>query len=178
MCVFISMKQLIRQILREELSNKQQMLTDLIKTSGFNVASKMVGGIDNVISILYGGDFDKFVKDNNIQVVKFSNDGLNMYIHPVLADLLGANDKKFLGADYLDLGKFRYGTKEGLQYSFNAELMPIKQNGEVVNYRVVGMSGDSGFGYSGISKRNTLGKRYRQQIFKQIVDKFGLEKYL
>ena len=176
--VFIIMKELIKKVIREELTNKQQMLIDLTKSSGFKTASNAVGGIDNYINILYGGDFKKFTEDNNIQVVKFSNDGLNMYIHPILSDLLGANDKKFLGADYLDLGKFSYGTKGGIQYSFNAELMPMKQSGEVVNYRVVGTSGDSGFGYSFITKRNTLGKRNRQQIFKQIIDKYGLEKYL
>jgi hypothetical protein len=172
------MKSLIRKIIREELTNKQQMLVDLTKSAGIKTASNAVGGIDNYINLLYGGDFEKFVKDNDIQVVKFSNDGMNMYIHPILADLLGAKDKKFLGADYLDLGKFRYGPNGGIQYSFNAELMPVKQNGEVINYRVVGTSGDSGFGYSFITKRNTLGKRARQQIFKQIIDKYRLEKYL
>jgi hypothetical protein len=174
------MKDLIRKVLREELTNKQQMLVDLTKSSGFKTASNAVGGIDNYINILYGGDFKKFIEDNNIQVVKFSNDGMNMYIHPLLADLLGAKDKKFLGADYLNLGKFRYGTQgtNGSGYSFNAELMPMKQNGEVVNYKVVGTSGDSGFGYSFITKRNTLGKRNRQQIFKQIIDKYGLEQYI
>jgi hypothetical protein len=172
------MKSLIRKIIREELTNKQQMLINLTKSTGFKTAANAVGGIDNYIDILYGGNFKKFAEDNNIQVVKFSNDGLNMYIHPTLADLLGANDKKFLGADYLDLGKFRYGPKGGIQYSFNAELMPMKQNGEVVNYRVVGTSGDSGFGYSFITKRNTLGMRARKQIFSQIIDKYGLEEYL
>lgn len=176
--VFIVMKDFIRKVLREELTNKQQMLVDLTKSSGFKTASNAVGGIDNYINILYGGDFKKFIEDNNIQVVKFSNDGMNMYIHPLLADLLGAKDKKFLGADYLDLGKFGYGPQGGIRYSFNAELMPMKQDGEVVNYRVVGTSGDSGFGYSFITKRNTLGKRNRQQIFKQIIDKYGLEQYI
>lgn len=176
--VFIIMKDLIRKVLREELTNKQQMLVDLTKSSGFKTASNAVGGIDNYINILYGGDFKKFIEDNNIQVVKFSNDGMNMYIHPLLADLLGAKDKKFLGADYLDLGKFSYGPQGGIRYSFNSELMPMKQNGEVVNYKVVGTSGDSGFGYSFITKRNTLGKRNRQQIFKQIIDKYGLEQYI
>lgn len=172
------MKDLIKRIIREELTNKQQFLWDLTKSSGYNTAFKMVGGVENYINILYGGDYEKFVRDNNIQVVKFGNDGLSMYIHPTLAHLLGAKDKKFLGVDYLDLGKFSFGPKGGIQYSFNADLMPVKQNGEVINYKVVGTSGDSGFGYSFISKRNTLGKRARQQIFKQIIDKFGLQKYI
>ena len=172
------MKDLIRQVLREELTSTQEKLTRLTQSLGISKAADFVGGIDRYINILYGGDFEKFIKENDIQAVRFSNDGLNMYIHPVLGNLLGAKDKKFLGADYLDLGKFGYGPKDGIRYSFNAELMPMKQNGEVINYRVVGTSGDSGFGYSFINKRNTLGKRARQQIFKQIIDKYNLQKYI
>jgi hypothetical protein len=54
----------------------------------------------------------------------------------------------------------------------------VKSNGEIIRYKVVGASGDSGFGYSFITKRNTLGKRNRQQIFSQIIDKYKLKKYL
>jgi len=174
------MKDLIRQVLREELTSTQEKLVRLTQSLGISKAADFVGGIDRYINILYGGDFEKFVKENGIQVVRFSNDGLNMYIHPVLANLLGAKDKKFLGADYLNLGKFRYGTQgtNGRGYSFNAELQPMKQNGEVINYKVVGTSGDSGFGYSFINQRNTLGKRARQQIFQQIIDKYNLQKYI
>ena len=170
------MKQLIRQILREELSNKQQMLTDLIKTSGGEIASKMVGGYDNLINILYDGDFKNYDKENNIDAVRFGSDGMSMYFHPSFVEILGLKNGHWMGEKIL--GRFSYGSPNGLRYSISANLYPLKQNGEITSYKVVGMSGDSGFGYSGISKRNTLGKRYRQQIFKQIVDKFGLEKYL
>jgi hypothetical protein len=40
------------------------------------------------------------------------------------------------------------------------------------------MSGDSGFGYGFLSQRNTLGKRYRQQIFEQIIDKIKLGEFM
>jgi hypothetical protein len=46
-----------------------------------------------------------------------------------------------------------------------------------IMWRVVGTSGDSGFGYGFISTRNTLGKRARMQIFKQIIDKYKLDSY-
>lgn len=167
------MKELIRRILKEELTSKQQKILDLVKTSGFKTAAKMVGGPENYIKLMYDGDFDKFVKDNNIRIVKFSDDGLNMYLDPIFVDLLMLDNGSF---GEKKLGKFSYG-KGGLTYSFTAQLQPIKQDGEVVRYRVVGTSGDSGFGYSFISKRNTLSKRNRQQIFKQIIDKYGLEEY-
>lgn len=172
------MKDLIRQVLREELTSTQEKLIRLTKSLGTSKAAKFIGGVDMYIKIMYGGDLGKFFKDNDIQPVKFSNDGLNMYVHPLVGDLLGVTNKKFYGENYLELGKFRYGSKGGIQYAFNAELMPMKQNGEVINYRVVGTSGDSGFGYSFINKRNTLGKRFRQQIFQQIIDKYNLQKYI
>jgi hypothetical protein len=47
----------------------------------------------------------------------------------------------------------------------------------MVYWKVVGTSGSHGFGYAFITKRETLGVRYRQQIFKQILDKYDLKKY-
>lgn len=173
----MKMRENIKQIIREEIS-KSDKIKELIASQGFDFASKIVGGIDRVINIVYGGDFEKFVKDNDIKVVTFSNDGLNMYLHPSLVEYLGEPDKRFPSSEYKSIGKFRYGPSGGLNYSFTADLQPVKQNSSIVKYRVVGTSGDSGFGYSFITKRNTLGKRYRQQIFQQIIDKYNLQKYL
>ena len=82
------MRDLIKKILKEELTLKQQHIVDLVKTSGFKTAIKMVGGPENYIKLMYGGDFNKFVKDNNIRIVKFSDDGLNMYLDPIFVELL------------------------------------------------------------------------------------------
>lgn len=170
------MKHLIRKILKEQLSDRQQILTNLIKTSGGEVASKMVGGYDNLIKILYNGDFENYAKENNIEVVRFGSDGMSMYLHPSIVELLGLKSGNW-GNEKV-LGEFSYGSPNGIRYAFTANLQPIKQNGEVIKYKVVGTSGDSGFGYGFINKKNTLGKRYRHQIFKQIIDKFELGKYL
>lgn len=170
------MRELIRKILKEQISEKQQMLSDLLKSSGGEVASKMVGGYENLINILYGGDFKNYAKENNIDVVRFGSDGMNMYLDPAIVELMGLEDGRHNNEKIL--GRFSYGSPNGLRYAFASFLQPIKQDGKVITYRVVGTSGDSGFGYSFITKRNTLGKRYRQQIFKQIVDKFDLKKYL
>jgi hypothetical protein len=167
------MRDLIRRIIKEQIVDKKQMLQDLVKSSGITTAIKIVGGPENYIKLMYDGDFDKFVKDNNIQIVKISDDGMNMYLTPIFVDLLMLDNSNFGGKK---LGKFRFGSKDGLNYSFNAELLPVRSNGEIIRYRVVGTSGDSGFGYSFITKRNTLGKRNRQQIFSQIMDKYGLQK--
>ena len=167
------MRDLIRRIIKEQIVDKKQMLQDLVKSSGFNTGVKMVGGPENYIRLMYGGDFNKFVQDNNIQVARISDDGMNMYLDPMFVDLMMLDNSNFGGKK---LGKFRFGSKDGLNYSFNAELLPVRSNGEIIRYRVVGTSGDFGFGYSFITKRNTLGKRNRQQIFSQIMDKYGLQK--
>ena len=172
------MKDLIKQVLREELTSTQEKLSRLSKSLGIKGAAEFVGGIDRYIYIMYGGDFEKFVKDNDVKVVTFSSDGLNMYLHPLLVELIGLTDRRFLGTEIKQLGKFSYGTQTGIKYSFTADLMPMKQDGEITKYRVVGSSGDSGFGYSFITKRNTLSKRARQQIFQQIIDKYDLQKYI
>jgi hypothetical protein len=166
---------LVKRVIKENLLNTRQLIKDLVKSSGITAAIKIVGGPENYIKLMYDGDFDKFVKDNNIQIVKISDDGMSMYLDPTFVDLLMFDDSMF-GAK--KLGKFRYGPKDGLNYSFDAELLPQKSNGEIIRYKVVGTSGDSGFGYSFITKRNTLGKRNRQQIFKQIIEKYNLEKFL
>jgi hypothetical protein len=56
--------------------------------------------------------------------------------------------------------------------------MPMILNSGQKIWRVVGQSGDYGFGYSFITKKNTLGKRARRQIFQQVIDKYGLNSYV
>jgi len=73
-----------------------------------------------------------------------------------------------------ELGSFRW-TSGGMNYKFNAVLYPITYTSGKKMWRVIGTSGDHGFGYYWITKRNTLGKRARIQIFKQIIDKYKLE---
>lgn len=159
-------------------SEKQKMLRDLANVSGAKTAFNAVGGVENYIKILYGGDIDKFLGDNK-DLVRITSDGMNMYFNPFLVEILPLDKSRLFGnKDVKNLGDFSFGPKNGIRYRFRADLYPVTQNGEITSYRVAGMSGDSGFGYSFISKRNTLSKRNRQQIFKQILDKYGLEKYI
>ena len=64
-----------------------------------------------------------------------------------------------------------------MNYRFDARLVLIKYYSGKKTWRVVGSSGDHGFGYPWISRRNTLGKRARLQIFKQIINKYNLNFY-
>jgi|TARA_R110000868_G_scaffold187261_1_gene429782 hypothetical protein len=174
------MKELIRKILKEETSpNEKETIQDLIKDFGYETAIKYLGGLDNFINIMYDGDLIKFSEDTTTPIVYLSADGMNLYLHTTLVDQLGLENVNSSASTFSrpkTLGKFRYGSKNDIPYAFTANLEPTRLHN--IYYKVVGSSGDSGFGYNFITKRNTLSKRYRQQIFKQIIDKYDLEPYM
>jgi len=108
-----------------------------------------------------------------------STDKKSLYLHEALVEKLKLKDGKFMSRDEKELGDFRFGTKDNMMYKFTARLFPtqlVLHNQPY--YKVVGLSGDSGFGYGFISQKNILGLRHRQQIFKQIIDKYNLEPYM
>jgi hypothetical protein len=172
------MKELIRKILKEEtLPDEKETIQDLIKDFGYENAVKYIGGVENLIKILYDGDLIKFSEDTTTPLAYMSLDRMNLYLHKALVDELGIEDSKSWYSGEKDLGKFRFGSKNGHEFNFNARMRPQRVHDQEY-YKVLGMSGDSGFGYTDIAKKNTLGVRYRQQIFKQIIDKYGLEPYM
>jgi len=170
------MKELIRKILKEETSvDQKETIQDLIKDFGYETAIKYLGGVDNFINIMYDGDLIKFSKDTRTPMAYISSIELNLYLHEALVKKLNFEDAVWRGEK--ELGNFTFGSKNDIQYKFRANLLPTRLHNQTY-YKVVGTSGDSGFGYGYITKRNTLGKRYRQQIFKQIIDKYDLEPYM
>ena len=171
------MRDLIKKILREQSESKKDAIKSLIQKSGIETASKMMGGIDNIINIIYDGDIMNFSEETHTPLAYMSVDGMSLYLHEILVEKLGLENSMYGRETHKDLGKFRFGAKNGMQYAFNANARPTRLHDQPY-YKVVGASGDSGFGYYGFTKRNTLGKRYRQQIFKQIIDKYGLEPYM
>ena len=177
MSIIVNMKDLIRKILREQTESKKDAIKSLIKKSGLETAARVMGGVDSLIKILYDGDMIKFSEETNTPLAYMSLDKMNLYLHEALVNELGLKDIGWAGRNEKELGKFAYGSKNGLRYAFNATLAPTRLHNQNY-YRVVGTSGDSGFGYSFINKKNILGLRYRQQIFKQIIDKYDLSKYM
>ena len=173
------MKELIRKILKEETSpNEKETIQDLIKDFGYETAIKYLGGLDNFINIMYDGDLIKFSEDTTTPIAYLSRDLMNFYLHEALVKQLGFEDRKLgYSSGEKELGNFRFGGKNATDYSFHARLRPTIVHNQTY-YKVFGMSGDSGFGYSDITKKNTLDIRYRQQIFKQIIKKYGLEPYM
>jgi hypothetical protein len=161
----------------EDKQSKIENIRQLIKDPNQFETMVKVMGIENIIKIAYDGDIIKFSEDTTTPLAYMSTDRMNLYLHKALVDELGLKDIGWAGRNEKELGKFAYGSKNGLRYAFNATLAPTRLHNQNY-YRVVGTSGDSGFGYSFINKKNILGVRYRQQIFKQIIDKYDLSKYM
>jgi hypothetical protein len=156
----------------EDRESKINDIKELLKDPNqFTSIIKMMGGPSNLIDRVYNGDIKEFSKDTGTKLAWISIDGTRMFIHDGLEDItwLTRPEKK--------LGDFRFGPKNGTQYKFTARLTPTTVNNQPY-YKVVGTSGDSGFGYGFISQKNLLGKRYRGQIFQQIIDKYNLQEYM
>ncbi len=161
----------------EDKESKIEDIKQMIKNDGRLESIIKMMGVENLIKIIYDGDIIKFSEDTNTPLAYMSADRMNLYLHASLVDELGLRNLNWSNRNEKELGKFKFGSKNGHQYAFNAVLYPARLHNQNY-YRVVGTSGDSGFGYGFISKKNTLGVRYRQQIFQQIIDKYDLSKYM
>jgi hypothetical protein len=146
----------------------------MILDDGVRETAKLFGGINNMVNSVFDGDYEKFIKEFNILPYRISSDP-NLYINDFMVDLLDLPETNSPRPEK-QLGDFRW-TSGGINYKFTARLYRINYTNGEIEWRVVGTSGDSGFGYSFISKRNTLGKRARMQIFKQIIDKYDLDRF-
>lgn len=122
-------------------------------------------------------DFD-WIKDiTPLEPYRISSEP-NLYIDDTVVQLLGLSYAPFGGGLEKELGNFYWEERAGIKYKFTAYLRRMEFASGKIEWRVVGQSGDYGFGYSFISQRNTLGKRARMQIFKQIIDKYNLDGFV
>ena len=170
------MENLIRKILREETSDRaKEKLLALKDKIGLGPTMKVVGGFKNFIKITYDGDIKKYFEDNNIKPYYITAEP-NLYIADIIVQSLDLPDAHFGSGREKELGKFSW-VSGGIKYSFSAYLRRVNFDSGKIEWRVVGQSGDSGFGYSFITQRNTLRKRARMQIFQQIIDKYNLDSY-
>jgi hypothetical protein len=162
----------MRILIKESVSEK---LVELIKTRGVTEVVKLVGGIKTLLKVAFNDDLKEFYKSTGFVPYKFDSTGENMYIDNLLIESLNLEDS--WNKKEKKLGDFRW-TSSGMNYKFTADVSsPFNGHSGQELRRVIGRSGDSGFGYSFISKRNTIGKRGRAQIFKQIIEKYNLKSY-
>ena len=85
----MSQKETIRRILREETNSKKDAVLSMIKNSGLTATAKIIGGIENVVNLVYDGDLIKFSEDTTTPIVYMSTDGMNLYLHEGLVNQLG-----------------------------------------------------------------------------------------
>ena len=101
---------------------------------------------------------------------------MRLYIHDSLVQQMNFEDLNFTKGREKALGKFKFGSKGSYMYAFNANLVKSTLR-DMVYWTVVGSSGSHGFGYAYFNKKETLGVRYRTQIYNQILDKYDWKKY-
>jgi hypothetical protein len=166
------------KVTQEQFNKLQQTLLDF----GLVKAAQYVGGYKQ-LSVLFNGNLDPFYKNFSekygITPVHLSSDRLRLYIHDSLVQQMNFGDLNFTKGREKALGKFKFGSKGSFMYAFNASLVKtsIPFHRDMDYWAVVGSSGSHGFGYEYINKRDTLGVRYRTQIYNQILDKYDWRKY-
>ncbi len=172
------MRELIRKILNE--SKVKDQLKQSIEDDGLKSTAEIVGGFDNLIQLVYDGDVLEFYKDNGIKLVKMSSDGMNMYIDNIIIDQLDLTISPYSRGTEKKLGDFKWVTGGG-DYNISVAVYPVTisyYGYQQKLWKVVGRSGDYGFGYSFITKKHELGKTARKRIFQQIIDEYNLQQYL
>jgi len=168
----MNIKEHIRKVLKEE--TLKDTLQDIIDNEDLETATKLVGGAENLVNILYDGDLKRYYEENNLEPYRISSDA-NLYIDDLIVQSLDLPEIHRPRPEK-ELGDFRW-TSGGINYKFTAKLYLMNYASGKKMWRVVGTSGSHGFGYAFISKKETLGKRARAQIFQQIIDKYNLESY-
>jgi hypothetical protein len=64
------MKELIRKILKEEISSKDK-LRSMVNNFGWEQTANLVGGIEQIIKILYDGNEIEYYKDRVREIIKY-----------------------------------------------------------------------------------------------------------
>ena len=170
----MSLKETIKRILKEQSQIKDELIR-LRDKVGLEDTIKYVGDVDRYIKLVYNNDIKEFFKNENIEpyFIKEADD-VNMLFSDILVNYLNLKDSR---GDEKELGDFRFGNKNGILYKITVRLRKVIYiNGKIV-WKVVGMSGSHGFGYSFINVRDRLGKKYKKQIFQQIIDRYNLKDY-
>ena len=164
-------------MLTKTLNRGKEFVEELIKNGDYVSVMYIFNTSQNLIKHYYGDDIHRFYNETKLQpycirgTVKWCN---SMWIDDAIVQSLNLKD---FGKNEKILGDFTYGRKNGIKYRFNARLHAGERKGQKFWF-VIGLSGDSGFGYSFISQRNTLGVTYRKQIFDQVIEKFKRNQYL
>ena len=126
------MKDLIKKILKEETEEPSDNdLKGLYNEIGWYQIERMFGSVSNYIKMVYGGNLKEFYKNENVRpyYIREGNE-VNMYFDDNLVQHLNLED---FGEYEKKLGKFKFGRKNDIQYSFDARLRKVNHiTGKVV----------------------------------------------
>jgi hypothetical protein len=169
----MNLQEQIIKVLKEEAhelkkNSVKDSLRKLIDDEVLSGALQYVGGVNNLVKILYDGDIMKFYEETGFTPIRISSDP-NLHIDDLIVQKLDLPSFRFAGKDGKHLGEFSR-TSGGITYKFYAHLYPITYNSGQKMWRVVGQSGDYGFGYSFITKKNMLGKSHTTATKQKISD--------
>lgn len=171
-------RSLILEQEEETISKFNNPMKDNLWAMDVHTAQKYVGGYKNYIDIMFDGDIDKYFEELGQKKYYIPNNGMEMYINDAFIDVLGLRPTGWKNSR--ELGAFTW-TSGGMNYRIDVFVTPtprsyfgLEQPEDQKFWRVIGKSGDSGWGFPFILKKHTIGKRGRQQIFKQIIERFGL----
>jgi hypothetical protein len=166
----ISESSFSKLIFREQSSEKiKQFLINL----GHEQGSKYTGSLEDYVKLAYDGDIIEFSKNERFKLVYLTNDNMGLRIHDLVMNTLNLTEPSYIYSKKEKvLGDFNVKSR-GFNYKINSRAY---KSGDY--WRVLGISGDHGWGYSFIPKRNIMGVRIRSQVFSQVIDKYDLDKYM
>lgn len=168
----MNLQEHIRKVLKEE--TLKDTVKKMISDDGAEKTAALFGGTQNLVNALYGGDIKNYFQENNLEPYYISSEP-NLYIDDLIVSMLDLPETNSPRPEK-QLGDFRW-TSQGMNYKFTVRLYPMNYASGKRVWKVVGTSGSHGFGYGFLTKKETLGKRARLQIFKQIIDKYDLDSY-
>ena len=171
---YIITEEHIKEIVLEQ--SRSTTLFKYAKENGLEFASKMVGGLDNYIRIVYGGDVALFFRnEKTVSPYMIVGDPPVMYIDELVVNMLN------LEAPFVSmrkLGNFKYGKATSMPYNVEARLQLTPRESPIKTklWKVIAVGGNRGFGFGYIDKKDELGVRDRMKIYNQIIEKYGLDK--
>ena len=67
-------------VINEQSDSKKDALKSMLKQSGVEMTSRLMGGVNNIITFLYDGDIMKYGEDTHTPIVYMSTEKMNLYI--------------------------------------------------------------------------------------------------
>jgi hypothetical protein len=165
----ISESSFSKLIFKEQSSSK---LKDFLKGLGHEQGSKYTGSLEDYVKLAYDGDLIEFSKNTGVKLVYLTNDKMGLRIHDLVMDTLNLNGLQIFSKKEKSLGYFNAKFR-GFNSKINTRAYKVGDY-----WRIFGISGDYGWGYSLFPKKNNMGVRIRSQVFSQVIDKYDLGKYM